>query len=229
MVKGDDARGEGRFVAAHPSRRHPSPFAILSHQSRLAVAVVAIAAAACAQGPGGIRNGVPVLATPEHGAFPTAIGGRGIGKAAHRLAAAALVDSVLRHWGWRVAMADSATTRLQTAWLYLPRGTFHAGFGSQCDAGSFAALRLNVSASDSSTGPTDFFVRGEALFYDNATRTEAQRLVQTAFSQVGADLTAALRGADTRPDDYGPSFDRRWGPDAVKRLADPSICTPRGR
>jgi len=197
--------------------------------SVLLVATLSAWAAGCAQAPGGVRNGVPVLATPQRGTIPTAIGGRGIGKVAHRLAAATLADSVLKHWGWRAAMADSATTGLETAWLYLPRGSFSAGHGSQCNAGAFTALRLSISAGDSSAGPVEFFLRGEAMYYATATRAEAERLVRATFSQVGADLAVALRGADGRPDAYGASFDRRWGEAALKRLDDPSICGGQGR
>ncbi|HVZ47690.1 MAG TPA: hypothetical protein VG916_02825 [Gemmatimonadaceae bacterium] len=186
---------------------------------------------ACSSGPGlggearrGAGNRTIALATPTLGSFPTPLGGRGIGRASHRLAAATLADSVLKRWGWRVAMADSATARLQTAWLYLPRGTFKPGFGSQCEAGAFTALRFTVGARDAGVAAPEFFVNAEALFYDGAPRAEAERLVRSAVSQVGADLTAALRLADARPDAYGPSIDRRWGELALKGLDNATLC-----
>lgn len=187
-------------------------------------AVGAVWVAACAQAPGGVRNGVPVLATPRLGAFPTPIGGRGLGRVEHARAAVTIADSVLRRWGWRVALADSAVAGLRTAWLYLPRGSFDPGHGSQCDAGAFTALRVSIAARDSAHGPAVLFLRGEAMFYDTATSAEAARLVRTTFSRVGAELAAAVRGADAREDVYGESLRRRRGNAAVKTLDDLPGC-----
>lgn len=160
--------------------------------------------------------------------FPTPLGGIGIGKANHRLAVVTLADSVLQRWGWRVALADSATTRIETAWLYLPRGTFKPGFGSQCEAGSYTALRFVITATGTGGEPAEFFLRAEAMFFTGTSTADASRLVRGTFSQVGAELSNAIRIADDRPDAFGSAVDRRRGRAAVDALGNASICGRRG-